>query len=213
MGRWSYSNRIEADYLKKITIYEINALGFLHGYKSYKETSFRWKNNYTGIESSVFAAICTMFNNEFMYLKYNLMDSMNNKIKDIEQRFPLIKTPCNRGGERYWFLCSYVRNGRQCGRRVGVLYWKDEEFACRHCHNLTYESRKLSGRFKAGGSLISAPDLDKVGSAVKRFYYNGKITRKYKRYLKMKVKFKFACAAYLNTVIQMVKERKIRKGT
>ena len=42
--------------------------------------------------------------------------------------------PCL-GGRRFWFVC-------RCGRRVGKVYLPPEEqiFACRICHNLTYES-------------------------------------------------------------------------
>ena len=45
-------------------------------------------------------------------------------------------------GVRYWFLCPV------CDRRVGKLYkpatealWDRADFACRHCHRLSYASR------------------------------------------------------------------------
>lgn len=42
------------------------------------------------------------------------------------------------GARRAWFICPNTR----CGRRVGALYLPPGEyiFACRHCHNLTYQA-------------------------------------------------------------------------
>ena len=65
-------------------------------------------------------------------------------------------TPCNYGGARAWFLCP------ACGRRVAILYGTGA-FACRHCHQLAYDSEHDSGwhrslrraraaRMKIGGS-------------------------------------------------------------
>jgi hypothetical protein len=48
-------------------------------------------------------------------------------------------TPCNYGGQRAWFLCP----ARGCGRRAAVLYG-GAIFACRHCHQLAYESQRES---------------------------------------------------------------------
>jgi hypothetical protein len=47
-------------------------------------------------------------------------------------------TKCHFGGERFWFICPY------CSRRVSKLYLppSGDYYACRKCHNLTYESCK-----------------------------------------------------------------------
>ena len=48
-------------------------------------------------------------------------------------------TPCNYGGKRWWFRCP------SCHRRCRVLYlpYYAKVFACRICHNLTYESQQV----------------------------------------------------------------------
>lgn len=46
-------------------------------------------------------------------------------------------TLCNFGGHRVWFKCP----AKGCGRRVTILYG-GSIFACRHCHNLTYECQR-----------------------------------------------------------------------
>ena len=52
-------------------------------------------------------------------------------------RNPVIEiseTACNLGGKRYWFHCPF------CGRRIAILYQDGGAFACRQCHELTYNS-------------------------------------------------------------------------
>lgn len=50
---------------------------------------------------------------------------------------PLTMTDCHLGGSRYWFRCP----AEGCGRRAAILYGGGV-FACRHCHGLTYASRR-----------------------------------------------------------------------
>jgi hypothetical protein len=52
-------------------------------------------------------------------------------------------TPCNYGGKRPWLVCP-----RGCGHRVAILYYR-EGLACRHCRQLTYESRQESRKNRA----------------------------------------------------------------
>jgi hypothetical protein len=46
-------------------------------------------------------------------------------------------TSCHYGGRRPWLHCP----ARGCGRRVAILYG-GTFFACRHCHQLAYESQR-----------------------------------------------------------------------
>jgi hypothetical protein len=57
--------------------------------------------------------------------------------KDEQYPVRIVRTPCNFGGERAWFLCPAVG----CGRRVAVLYG-GQIFACRRCHQLAYPSAR-----------------------------------------------------------------------
>jgi hypothetical protein len=59
----------------------------------------------------------------------------------FNQDIPLSKTKPNFGGIRWWYKCP------KCELRVSRLYRPLNEhcFFCRHCHNLDYESMKLSG--------------------------------------------------------------------
>jgi hypothetical protein len=57
--------------------------------------------------------------------------------EEIAYRVLLSWTACHYGGQRPWFLCP----GRNCGRRVAVLYG-GRYFLCRHCHNLAFASTR-----------------------------------------------------------------------
>lgn len=54
----------------------------------------------------------------------------------------LDRTSCNYGGQRIWWLCPH------CSRRVAVL-WGGRKYACRHCHDLAYESTRTAPDSKA----------------------------------------------------------------
>lgn len=67
--------------------------------------------------------------------------------EDVRYAVLLDWTACNFGGERPWFLCPGVENGRACYRRVAKLYLKHGLFLCRHCHGLTYEARNVGRKY------------------------------------------------------------------
>lgn len=188
MGRWSYSSRQEADGLKKIQLWRIKKYGFLSGWGN--AGTIKWTHSFSGSESSV--GIQTLVHGEEQYLKiyYTQTDSDDTK-RDFDYKIPLTTTPCYFGGKRYWFVCPWYANGVYCGRRVGVLYLGGNYFACRHCYNLTYNSRNLSGYSKVAGQVISIPELEKLRESVRCEYYAGKMTRRYKRYLRKQEKSLF----------------------
>ncbi len=55
-------------------------------------------------------------------------------------------TRCNFGGKRAWFICP----ARGCGRRVAILYG-GAIFACRHCHQLAYDTQNQTVHSRALG--------------------------------------------------------------
>jgi hypothetical protein len=52
---------------------------------------------------------------------------------------------------RPWFVCT-------CGRRVRRLYSRDDAWACRYCHRLTYASRMMpdAKHWRGAGALLRA---------------------------------------------------------
>ena len=72
------------------------------------------------------------------------------------------------GGLKWWFICPLTKNEIPCRRRVGKLYLLGKYFACRHCHELTYQSCQESHKYDAilgavGASRgLSASDVHKL---------------------------------------------------
>ena len=118
-------------------------------------------------------------------LNYTHTDSWSGEKSEMDYQVRLVTTPCRFGGKRYWFICPLVRNGISCNRRVGVLFG-GKYFGCRHCYDLAYNAQFEGGRLRT--SSICEPDVEKAYQLVKREYYRGKPTRKYKRYLRMNEK-------------------------
>lgn len=67
--------------------------------------------------------------------------------EDVREPVSLTWTACNFGGERPWFVCPGSFAG--CGRRVAVLYAPGRYFLCRHCHDLSYQSRRDNAMYRA----------------------------------------------------------------
>lgn len=186
MGRYYWNNKQEADSLKQVSVSFFRKHNYFNrGWKSGTVT-FSRNGEETGnisVHSSVNES------EQYMRFIYTQTDRDTGEKKDLDYKIPLTTTPCNYGGVRYWFTCPWYVSDKYCGRRVGVLYLDGKHFACRHCHNLTYNSRNLSGISKVAGQVISAPELDKLESEIKRKYYAGKMTRKYKLFQKKGSKF------------------------
>jgi hypothetical protein len=62
--------------------------------------------------------------------------------QEIDEPVALTWTSCHYGGQRPWFLCPGVVNGRVCTRRVAILYGAGRYFLCRHCYDLVYEVQR-----------------------------------------------------------------------
>lgn len=69
--------------------------------------------------------------------------------KSLDYPIPVSWTECNFGGKRPWFICPGMVNGQACRRRVAKLYLDGSYFLCRHCHDLTYETRQTGKQDQA----------------------------------------------------------------
>ena len=182
-GGWNSTGKTEADSLKKISISFLKQHGFFCGFRSGIMT---WTSGWSETKNSVGIEVRTMDEENHLRIHYTQMDNDTGEKKDFDYKIPLLITPCRYGGKRCWFQCPWYKNGRYCGRRVSVLYKNGDYFACRHCYNLTYASRNASARYKG---FVSIPDLEKQEAKIKHYYYRGRPTRKYRRYMKMEGQF------------------------
>lgn len=185
MSRWGYGGKTEADSLKQISVSFLKKQGYLRS--SWGTGTITWSRNGETVGSISIQSFAQQ-ENPYIKLTYTQTDRDTGEKRDFDYKIPLTTTPCYFGGKRFWFTCPWYANGIYCGRRVGVLYKDGDYFACRHCYRLTYNSRNLGGLSKLAGQVISIPDLEKLEKEVKCKYYRGKMTRKYRRYMKKEMK-------------------------
>ncbi len=63
-------------------------------------------------------------------------DKSKNKLIYGDRDIFVNTTPCNYGGERYWFECG------TCCKNVGILYFTGKTWECRKCGDLVYSSQQ-----------------------------------------------------------------------
>jgi hypothetical protein len=185
MGRWSFSSKQEADYLKKVEIWWLKKHGYLNGWKS---GGIEWKSGFSDEKSSVGIEVCTI--ESYVRFFYTQTEENGGK-KQFDYKVQLTTTPCNYGGVRYWFICPLSKNGVYCGKRVGVLYKAGDYFGCRHCYELTYSSKNENRRYKNYPLffwLRSWKKIEELEEKIKRPYYKGKPTRKQRRLEKIEAR-------------------------
>jgi hypothetical protein len=177
-----WSNALSVFFLKKYDYFDKDL--------SYKGGTISWSYN-GGEKSSVGIAVKkdnwgTLQERVCLNLHYTHTSNWDGEKSNMSFDVKLTTTPCGYGGKRYWFICPLSKNGVYCGRRVGVIYSIGKWFGCRHCGNIAYNSQFEGGRFRVGS--VCEPDVEKAYGEIKRFYYNGKPTRRYKRYLRLREK-------------------------
>lgn len=189
MGRYYYGAKEESDGLKKITIYKLKEWGYFNGRWG---GTINWTSSWSGSKSSVSIQVQTGDYEEYLRIWYTHTNNYSTEKTEFDYKIPLVTTPCNLGGKRYWFQCPWYANGVYCGKRVGVLYLGGQRFACRHCYDLSYasknENRKYSF-FPFGKMLDLEEKMAKLEDKIKTKYYNGKTTRKYRKLMEIKRRY------------------------
>ena len=192
---------ISADFQKKfmtkstaessnaLSIFWLNKHGYLDKDCSYKSVVVTWTSGFSENKSSIDLSVIkdywgTPEERPYIKLKYTHTSRWTNEKSDMDFEISLTTTPCKYGGVRYWFICPLFKSGRYCGRRVGVTYSIHKRLCCRYCGDIAYAAQMNGGKYRMGS--VSLPDVKKAGEEVKRYYYNGKPTRKYRRFLRLK---------------------------
>ncbi len=195
-------SKTQADDVLKLSITVLKKIGCL---KDWYHGDIVWtrRGAWGEHKSTVGLSVSTLFEDKYIQLVYTQTDRDTDEKRDFNYKIPLTTTPCRYGGIRYWFICPWYKNGNYCGKRVGTLYKDGDNFACRHCYNLTYESRNASGKYKG---FVSIADVEDAEKEVKRMYYDGEPTRKYKRYIKKRQKFEIGFTAMEMRIHKMYKK-------
>jgi hypothetical protein len=133
MGRGDYTRtdtKCTADVCTGITTVFLRQLGRLkHGFQQSGGFNLAWHSSRTRKETA--SMYCRITPDAATFSYYLKRDEGQ---MPVSHTIPFTWTACNYGGRRTWFLC-------QCGRRVGKVFFRGERYGCRHCFNLTYQSR------------------------------------------------------------------------
>jgi hypothetical protein len=99
-----------------------------------KSAVLRW-TDVDGFESRIEIEVFLQEPRPEVRLRYNKTDSAGERHR-LDYRVALCSIPCRFGGEQWYFLCP------DCRRRFRQIHLPPEGvlFACRQCHDLTYES-------------------------------------------------------------------------
>jgi len=170
-----------------LSVFWLKKHGYLNKDYSYNSGSITWTYGYSENKNSIKFSINrdnwgTVNEKTYIRLQYTHTSCQTEEKEEMDYKIQLTTTLCNFGGKRYWFVCPFTKNGRYCGRRVGVIYSIGKYWGCRHCGEIAYSSQMQGGKYK-GFVPISDSDIERAKREAKRYYYNGKPTRKYKRYL------------------------------
>lgn len=174
----------EAEWCKRIEIWWL--LRDIKQRGGYKYTTISWGEN--GSRGSVSVEVVMRESEKYARFIYTQTDNYTNEKKNFDYKVPIIQTPCNYGGYRYWFRCTLSKNGQYCGRRIGVLYKDGDWFGCRHCYDITYSSRNVNPNYRHY-PYFKILDLDskieKICQKTKRYTYRGKPTKKMRKIEKL----------------------------
>lgn len=176
-------SKTEADDLRKISTSFLKKYDYFTGFKSGTITWTQGEH-----KSSVGIEVSTLNNENYLRIHYSQTDNNTGEKKDFNYKIPLTATDCKYGGKRYWFICPWSKNGTYCGKRVGTLYKDGDYFACRHCYELTYSSRKVNKRYKLYPlfrTIELGDEIEKLRAEAKRYTYKGKLTKKQQKLEKL----------------------------
>lgn len=177
MGRTAYKD--ELDGLLALDMVDLKKMNFFWGNSTQVIT---WTRRPSGHKSRITLNIDLY--SGLARLSYTITNQFTGEKDDVSYVVELDKTPCNLGGVRHWFICPLVKDGVPCRKRVRKLYMNSRYFGCRTCQDLTYSSQRLAtNRYAA----FFKPDYygqkaEEIYEKIKVPYYNGKPTRKMRRY-------------------------------
>jgi hypothetical protein len=175
-----------AEQSNSLSIFWLKKHGYLDG--GWRYGGIKWTYGMSGNESSIgFTVNINSNEGDNIRLQYSHTSRGTGEKEELDYKILLTTTPCNYGGVRYWFICPLSKNGRYCGRRVGVIYSVGKYFGCRHCGEIAYAKQMEGGKFRWNG--VSIPDIERAEKEVKRYYYKGQPTRKYRRLIGLNKKF------------------------
>jgi hypothetical protein len=183
MGRWYCDKKDTVEDCRTVSIAFLRKNGYFCGWRY---GTIIWTNWYGERTASIGVTVCTRDGENYARFQYTHTLRSTDEKTECDYKVRLVTTPCHLGGVRWWFLCPLSKNGVSCGRRVGTFYLPPggKYYGCRHCYNLSYESRneRPQGRIAYMGHFLTlSTRLKKLLEQTNRWTYRGMPTRKAQR--------------------------------
>jgi len=194
MSRYYWDKKTEADDLKKIEVHWLKRHRYLDPGVYLKSGQLLWEYKWSGTTHSIGITSSTLDTHEggpHVAFNYTQTSPRTDEKTAFNYKVWLTSTPCRFGGKRWWFICPLTKNGVPCGRRVATLYKDGDYFGCRHCYNLTYDSRNQNRRsalYSLFNSFNYSQRLEKLYIHPLRPIYRGELTRRARRIITLKHK-------------------------
>jgi hypothetical protein len=193
MGRYYWDTKTTVEQATQLSIFKLNEFGLLSGYAA---STLYWTNRFSGHKNSIGIIVDIDEAESYAKVNYTTTDRRTGEKTEYDYKISLTTTPCYFGGVRYWFICPICKNGIYCGRRVGTLYLASggSYFGCRHCYDLSYESRNESrlGRWgEIGYPLVAERKIEELYPQIKRWTWRGKPTRKARKLYALEAKLDY----------------------
>lgn len=183
MGRYCGSKKRTVEECRSVSIPFLRKHDYFCGWRSGVITWTNWCGEQV---ASIGVTVSTMDGENYARFQYTHTQRTTGEKTECDYRVQLVMTRCRLGGVRWWFICPLDMHGMPCGRRVGTLYLPPggRYYGCRHCYNLSYESRNEArhGRLAhMGRFLVLDRRRERLMEGMTRWTYCGLPTRKARR--------------------------------
>lgn len=119
---------------------------------------------------------------KYFTLEYTVTSGWSGEKKEYSYDIGTRESECNYGGKRFWFICPNASCRKSCSK----LYQRDGYFVCRKCSRLLYYLQKCSKDDRITHYNLSNDKVYELEHNLKKKFYQGKPTKRFKRIQKMK---------------------------
>ncbi|MCP4257545.1 MAG: hypothetical protein GY774_08480 [Planctomycetes bacterium] len=204
MVRYYFNAKTTVEQALQLSIFKLREFGLLVGYCS---STLNWILSCSGTKSSI-GIVVDITGKPYAKVNYTITERNTGEKAKYDYKIQLTTTSCYYGGVRYWFICPLSRNGVYCGRRVAKLYKAPgtHYFACRHCYNLSYDSRNEPRLARPGGigyPIIAERLYEELYMQIRRWTYKGKPTKKAQKLYLLEKKISQSAPLDINELLKM----------
>ena len=190
MGRRYFDKKDTVEDCRTVSIAFLQQGDYFCGWRS---GTIIWKNWCGEKTASIGVTVCTTDGENYARFQYTNTRRATGEKTECDYKVWLVTSPCHLGGVRWWFICPLSNNGVSCGRRVGKLYLPPAGtcFGCRHCHNLSYESRneRRHGRVAYLGHYMTlSTRIERLQEQTRCWTYRGVPTKRIQRLAVLKAR-------------------------